>query len=171
MTMTPSSTFLLDEHLLLLPNVLSWNLIYVESSVPSKEVGKFGPGWAREAPLCWLSLSLKLRIRDRPKRIWMEAVRINLNIWNLSENLAQDRLKWQNRIKGDDSMNKAFDEDDDDWCLAPTTLRYFKIGNNRILYRIQYFLYVHLPYQCIWACRIHRASRHQGSARRLVNKV
>ena len=36
------------------------------------------------------------RTRGRPKRTWMEVVRIDLRKCNLSEDLAQDRLEWQN---------------------------------------------------------------------------
>ena len=38
-----------------------------------------------------------LRGRGRPKRTWMEVVKINMMKCNLSEDLAQDRSEWRNR--------------------------------------------------------------------------
>ena len=39
-----------------------------------------------------------LRGRNRPKRIWMEVVKIDLKKCNLSEDLAQARSEWRNKI-------------------------------------------------------------------------
>ena len=36
-----------------------------------------------------------LRERDRPKRAWMNVVKIDLKMCNLSEDLARDRLEWK----------------------------------------------------------------------------
>ena len=36
--------------------------------------------------------------KGRPKRIWMEVVRIDLQKCNLFEDLAHDRLEWRNKI-------------------------------------------------------------------------
>ena len=36
--------------------------------------------------------------RGRPKRMWMEVVKINTKKCNLSEDLARDRSEWRNRI-------------------------------------------------------------------------
>ena len=38
------------------------------------------------------------RERGRPKRIWMEVVKMGMKMCNLSEDLAQDRLAWGNKI-------------------------------------------------------------------------
>ena len=39
-----------------------------------------------------------LRKRGRPKKIWMEVVRIDLKKYNLSKDFANERLEWKNRI-------------------------------------------------------------------------
>ena len=39
------------------------------------------------------------RERGRPKRTWMEVVKIDMKKCNLSEDLAQDRSKWRNIIR------------------------------------------------------------------------
>ena len=36
--------------------------------------------------------------RAKPKRMWMEIVKIDLKKYNLSEDLARDRSEWRNRI-------------------------------------------------------------------------
>ena len=38
------------------------------------------------------------RRRCRPKRMWMEVVKIDLKKCNLSEDLAQDKSQWKNKI-------------------------------------------------------------------------
>ena len=38
------------------------------------------------------------RGRDRPKRMWVEVVKINKKKCRLSKDLAQDRLEWRNKI-------------------------------------------------------------------------
>jgi hypothetical protein len=43
------------------------------------------------------------RGRDRPKRMWMEVVKIVMKKCNLYEDLTQDRSKWINRIHVADS--------------------------------------------------------------------
>jgi hypothetical protein len=42
------------------------------------------------------------RGRGRLKRTWMKVVKINMKKCNLSENLAQDRSEWRNRIRAAD---------------------------------------------------------------------
>ena len=37
--------------------------------------------------------------RGRPKRMWIEVVKIDMKMCNLSEDLAQDRSEWKNRIR------------------------------------------------------------------------
>lgn len=53
------------------------------------------------------SLAMKVdgppRGRDRPKRMWMEVVKIVMKKCNLYEDLTQDRSKWINRIHVADS--------------------------------------------------------------------
>ena len=48
------------------------------------------------------SLAMKVdsppRERDRPQRTWMAVVKLDLKKCNSSEDLAQDRLEWGNRI-------------------------------------------------------------------------
>ena len=39
------------------------------------------------------------RGRGRPKKTWMEVVKIDMKKYNLSEDLARDRSKWRNRIR------------------------------------------------------------------------
>ena len=39
------------------------------------------------------------RGRGRPKRSWMEVVKIDIKKCNLYEDLAQDRLVWRNKIR------------------------------------------------------------------------
>ena len=39
------------------------------------------------------------RGRGRPKRTWIEVVKINMKKCNLSKDLAQDRSEWRNRIR------------------------------------------------------------------------
>ena len=34
---------------------------------------------------------------DRPKRLWMKVVKMDMNTCDLSENLVQGRSKWRNR--------------------------------------------------------------------------
>lgn len=57
-----------------------------------------------------------LRKRDKPKRTWTEVERIDLNNCNLSEDLAKDRLEWQNIIHVPDLniVGGNFDDYDDD---------------------------------------------------------
>ena len=38
------------------------------------------------------------RGRDRPKRTWMEVLKIDMKTCNLSEDLAQDKSEWRNTI-------------------------------------------------------------------------
>ena len=38
------------------------------------------------------------RGRGRPKRMWIKVVKIDMKKYNLSENLAQDKLEWRNII-------------------------------------------------------------------------
>ena len=49
------------------------------------------------------SLDMKVdgppRGRNRPKKIWMEVVKIDMKKCSLSEDLAQDRSEWRNRIR------------------------------------------------------------------------
>ena len=39
------------------------------------------------------------RESGRPKRMWMGVVKIDMKKCNLSEDFAQDRSKWRNRIR------------------------------------------------------------------------
>lgn len=74
--------------------------------------------------------------RDRPKKTWMEVVRIDLTKCNILEDLAQDRSECKNRIHAADpstiriralgTMMECFGDDDDSIiipkALVPTML-------------------------------------------------
>ena len=55
------------------------------------------------------------RKRCRPKRIWMEAVRGDLNKCSLAEDLARDRLEWRKKLHvANPNIGQGFDDYDDD---------------------------------------------------------
>ena len=55
----------------------------------------------------------------RPKRMWMEVVKIDLKKCNLSEDLAQNRSEWRNRIHiaNPTYLGQGSNDDDDDDVL------------------------------------------------------
>ena len=57
--------------------------------------------------------------RDRPKRTWMEMVKIDLKKCNLSKDLVEDRSEWRNKINVVDPhiVAQGFDDDDLQWKL------------------------------------------------------
>lgn len=57
------------------------------------------------------------RKSGRPKRTWIKVVRLDLKKCNLSEDLAQDRSEWKNRVYvvNPNKIEKGFDDDDDDF--------------------------------------------------------
>ena len=54
------------------------------------------------------------RGKGKPKKTWMEIVKIDLKMCNLSEDLAQDRSEWRNKIHVVDHNTGGTNDDDDD---------------------------------------------------------
>ena len=60
-------------------------------------MSNIGQQWCREESFLYAS-SRPLKKTEWAKRTWMEVVKINLKKYNLSEDLAEDRLEWRNKL-------------------------------------------------------------------------
>ena len=68
------------------------------------------------------------RVRGRPKRTWMEVVKINMRKCNLSKDLAQDRSEWRNKIHVDRSQYSW-----DKASMMTTTTSSFIVWDNGVV--------------------------------------